>query len=154
MKPQKPRPNILKHVAIITIIICLLESLTKGWVSFILLPASLIFLPIYGLVMFVCTRVSGSHPYGKYLRLLAYALSVIVAVFYISVVGVGDSEEVLLFGFLISPVGSPPVLLSTLISVLCFVLIPVVIFAMFIVFMMAFRSKNKPVKKRAKKWRE
>lgn len=99
----------------ITVIICLGESLAKGWASLILLPVSAVVLPLYVWVELVALRHWKSSQ-DKWIIRLATALTIALLLAYVATVGYGDTDQVLLFGFYASTTGAA---LTTLSMVVC-----------------------------------
>lgn len=83
-------------LSIVTLIvaICFIESFTKGWASFALIPFSLIFLPLVRVLHGQAVKRAGSK-----LNMLRSIQISSLLVFYIFAVGFGDTNDVLLFGF-------------------------------------------------------
>lgn len=74
------------------------QSLSKGWVSFILIPLSVFVLPIYAFFGYKSLNTNAG-PYKLWIRLTGYLLTFFVLIFYVGTVGIGDTDRVLLFGF-------------------------------------------------------
>ena len=85
-------------VIFLTIVICMYQSLSKGWVSFILIPLSVFVLPIYAFFGYKSLNTNAG-PYKLWIRLTGYLLTFFVLIFYVGTVGIGDTDRVLLFGF-------------------------------------------------------
>ncbi len=82
---------------IVTLLICAYESLTKGWFSFILLPISVVALPLELLLQLWARRAEPRHAGSdlkgfRTVQLVAFLMS------YVTIVGIGDTEQVYLFG--------------------------------------------------------
>lgn len=90
----------MKWVVII-LVICLFEAFTKGWMSFQLVPASVAILPLTFLLQLVARQHHRRFP-SRDLLPLAHLQLGSLALFYISTIGFGDTQETLLFGFLTS----------------------------------------------------
>ena len=84
---------------LLTVIVCVVETSTKGWMMLSLVPTSLVVLPIYAIVTYRALR-QDSGPYVKVLKLTSYALTLFILVAYICTVGIIDAQENILFGFL------------------------------------------------------
>ncbi len=74
------------------------QSLSKGWVSFILIPLSVFVLPIYAFFGYKSLNTN-TGPYKQWIRLTGYLLTFFVLIFYVGTVGIDDTNRVLLFGF-------------------------------------------------------
>lgn len=98
MKTNKAQLPINKLIILLTVLICAFQALTKGWISLVLIPLSLVVLPVYTLIEFKSLK-QASGPYGTWIRLTSMLLTVFTLLFYIGMVGFGDTDEVLLFGF-------------------------------------------------------
>ena len=85
-------------VIFLTIVICMYQSLSKGWVSFILIPLSVFVLPIYAFFGYKSLNTN-TGPYKQWIRLTGYLLTFFVLIFYVGTVGIDDTNRVLLFGF-------------------------------------------------------
>ncbi|MCX6729703.1 MAG: hypothetical protein NTV95_03605 [Candidatus Saccharibacteria bacterium] len=83
---------------ILTIMICVYQSLVKGWFSFALIPLSVFVLPIYAFFGYKSLNTNAG-PYKQWIRLTGYLLTFFVLIFYVGTVGIGDTDRVLLFGF-------------------------------------------------------
>lgn len=90
---------------VVILVICLFEAFTKGWMSFQLVPASVAILPLTFLLQLVARQHHRRFP-SRDLLPLAHLQLGSLALFYISTVGFGDTEETFLFGFLPSTYGS------------------------------------------------
>ncbi len=98
MKTSKVSLPINKFIIFLTVIICAFQALTKGWISFLLIPLSLLILPVYAFVEYKSSK-QDSGPYSRWIRYVSILLTVFTLLFYICIVGFGDTDEVLLFGF-------------------------------------------------------
>ena len=85
-------------VIILTIVICVYQSLLKGWASFLLIPLSVFVLPIYAFFGYKSLNTN-TGPYKQWIRLTGYLLTFFVLIFYVGTVGIDDTNRVLLFGF-------------------------------------------------------
>lgn len=92
-------------VVAIALVVCLAESVLKGWFTLLLLPASLLILPLEFVLQRIALRTQRRLDSG-YLRLvrLAQLLSLVVA--YVTLVGFGDTDDVWLFGIKASTLDS------------------------------------------------
>lgn len=90
---------------VVALLVCLGESITKGWFSLLLIPASLAILPAEFFLQRWGIRTQRRLDSG-YLRLvrLGQMLSLVVA--YVTLVGFGDTDDVFLFGFMMSTLDS------------------------------------------------
>lgn len=93
-------------VVVLTLLVCLVQSILKGWWSLVLLPASLIVLPLVFLLQRVALqtqrRTGSTHVKVVRLGQLAALLA-----FYVGLVGFGDTNDVLLFGFMVADLHDP-----------------------------------------------
>ena len=93
----KKQPPLVFWTVLTTVLVCAFQSLTKGWVTLILVPLSLIALPAYAIISLISFNQSG--PLSRHLKITCSLLTVFLLLFYIGMVGVGDTNEALLFGF-------------------------------------------------------
>lgn len=82
-----------------TVIVCMVETFTKGWMILSLVPISLVVLPTYAIVTYLALR-QDSGPYARALGLTGYVLTLFILVAYICTVGIINTQESVLFGFL------------------------------------------------------
>lgn len=105
-KTISQRSKWLGIAVVITVIICAFESLTKGWISLALIPASVVILPIFiGMQLFAIKQFRQS-PSDLLLKVLQIGQILSLLVIYISLPAVGDTNETLLFGFLKGDINS------------------------------------------------
>lgn len=84
--------------------LCAFESFTKGWYSLLLIPISLVLLPVEFFLQAFARRSS----YAKYRDIMIarpLQLTSLVAA-YVFIVGFGDTQDVLLFGFMNSTIST------------------------------------------------
>ncbi|HEY5695425.1 MAG TPA: hypothetical protein VIQ80_01170, partial [Candidatus Saccharimonadales bacterium] len=79
-------------------VFCAIDTLFKGWNSIILLPISVLVLPIGAAVSFIASYQQ-TGPYAKVARGLFYSLTFLLLVAYVCTVGYGDSPVYTVFGF-------------------------------------------------------
>jgi hypothetical protein len=80
------------------LILCLVESFTKGWWIFLLVPFSLGALPITFFIQQHALKLSRSEPGLRDIAPLRIAQLMALFVFYVTVPSVGDTTDVLVFG--------------------------------------------------------
>jgi hypothetical protein len=85
-------------LVVVALVVCLAEAFLKGWFSLLLLPASLVVLPLEFFLQRQGVRTQKRLDSG-YLRALRLAQLVALVMTYASLVGFGDTDDVLLFGF-------------------------------------------------------
>jgi hypothetical protein len=98
---------------ITTLLLCLVESIFKGWWSLLLVPASAVVLPIEYFIQRYAHKMSLREPRLRGITSLRIAQLIALLTLYVTVVGFGDSESVLLFGFVESTNDSPVAKIST-----------------------------------------
>lgn len=108
----------LRRISTVTIVICAVESLTKGWISFFLVPGLLAAVPLYLLVLRFAKRYKG--PRSQLLMNTCLVLSISLAVFYVTMPGVGDTNQVLLYGFYAAYSGDAAVTFTVLLCYIAF----------------------------------
>lgn len=102
---------------VITILLfCLFESLTKGWWSVLLLPASAVVLPIEYFIQRYAYKLSLREPRFRDIAPLRIGQLLTLFTFYVTIVGFGDGWNVMLFGYVESTTDS---LMSRISAVLC-----------------------------------
>jgi hypothetical protein len=87
-------------------LICLLESLIKGWGTFIYAPIALIAVPSYVALQFAAARRE-TAPLGRIIRAVACFLTMVMLALFVAAVAFGDTNDVTLFGFYDSTMDSP-----------------------------------------------
>jgi hypothetical protein len=80
------------------VIVCAYESFTKGIMTLVLVPLSVLVLPLFIIVRSVAKDQFGSR-LGKPIRLTSFALTISMLCTYVFMVGGGDTKDVLAFGF-------------------------------------------------------
>jgi|GEM_PF-2391505 len=96
------------------VIICAYESISKGWMSFFLIPASLILLPCYIIIKIFARRVR-YLPFWQ-VRISSLLLTLSMIFLYVGMVGISDSNDVYLFGFYITNSTNPLVTFSNILA--------------------------------------
>jgi hypothetical protein len=84
------------YIPISVIVICIFESFTKGWLSFMMVPALVIVIPAYLSVVLIARH--DKYLSIKPIRIASIALTVSLLGLYVLMPGVGDTNDVLLFG--------------------------------------------------------
>lgn len=109
---------------VITLLVCAYESLTKGWFSFMLLPISVVALPLELLLQLWARRRELQQPIPE-LKQLRLAQLIAFMVFYVTIVGVGDTEQVYLFGLWTVDLHSIWVTVSSILWISSVIMVPV-----------------------------
>lgn len=95
---MQPKQKIRKWDIVLVAIVCAIQSITKGWMSFLLVPASLIAIPLFVVVQIVARKQFDS-PRGRLIKIMSHTLTICMLVSYVLMLGIGDTREVLAFGF-------------------------------------------------------
>ena len=103
---------------ITTLLLCLVESIFKGWWSLLLVPASAVVLPIEYFIQRYANKMSLREPRLRGIASLRITQLLALFTFYVTIVGFGDSERVWLFGFVESTNDSPMAKVSTALCVI------------------------------------
>jgi hypothetical protein len=96
---MQPRRRHFSWSLALVVIICVLESLTKGWGSFMLVPISIFALPLFVMFQLEAKKHFDSSFLGIMIRLTSYALTTATLFTYIFLAGGGDTKDILAFGF-------------------------------------------------------
>ena len=107
------------------LIICLVEAGTKGWWTLILLPASIVILPVVFFIQVWARRVALREPTRRDLTPLRIAQLMAVLMLYVTAVGFGDTKDDLLFGFVRSNIDSTMTQISSNLNNLSLFLLPI-----------------------------
>jgi hypothetical protein len=109
----------------LVVLVCLYEALTKGWATLLLLPASLVLLPLYIFLQYAAMRHEHG-PYRKSIRIAAVLLTTFLLAAYVGTVGSDDTDRALLFGFYTALDTSALAKLAQAIGTVAYVLMAVV----------------------------
>lgn len=126
---------------LVTVFICAYEVMWKGWFSILLLPLSFLILPAYVFVQYQSlTHETG--PYVGRIRVYSLLLTLFMLLFYVNLVGIGDTNDVLLFGFYTADIDSPLADIANLVATVSMFAAPV-FFVILIGTLIANNRKNK-----------
>ena len=103
------------YVLAISIIICGLQSVSKGWASLFLFPFFFIIAPITIFLQRAANR-RNAVTRDKLIFDVQWAQLITLLLLYICMVGFGDTQEVFLFGFISSTTKTPITTLSSILS--------------------------------------
>jgi len=132
-------------VIILTIVICMYQSLSKGWVSFILIPLSVFVLPIYAFFGYKSLNTN-TGPYIKWIRLTGYLLTFFVLIFYVGMVGFDDTDKAFLFGFYNSTLTSQVTQISGNASDAAYYLGPATLLLLIVLLIANYKKKSNKTK--------
>jgi hypothetical protein len=90
--------------------------LAKGWISFALVPASVVIFPLFIAFQYLAARQLKQPSADPFLRFLQISQIAALLVFYVSIPALGDTDDTLLFGFLKGNINSTLATASSYVS--------------------------------------
>ncbi|HSW77327.1 MAG TPA: hypothetical protein VLG36_00840 [Candidatus Chromulinivoraceae bacterium] len=116
-RPAPGKAPLHFKIVLAVTLLCAYESLTKGWLTIILFPASMVILLLFVFLQFqASSRLAKTVPATIGLRTVQIGQIIAVLALYLGVVGFGDTHQVFLFGFLSIDLSSPLVGISSFIG--------------------------------------
>jgi hypothetical protein len=120
--PKTIASNNYRPLFLLAMVLIVLESVLKGWFSFFVVPLLILVIPALLFPRFIARKQIQRRVIHPWAMPLIWVQLISTLLFYIMLPGFGDTQDILLFGFLVYNADSPMVTIVSWVAYFAFVI--------------------------------